>query len=248
MSKLAIITVHKGSILNLEKTIKSVLSQIEKPKKFLIITPHIQNLFVKKYKKIKFIKFIVGRDKSIYNAMNIGLNLTKKNSILFLNSGDIFFDKNCTKIASKYLKKKSKFISIFKVVLRHNKSLFFPKKKYFLSKSYLPHPGFIRPPIINNNSFIKYIENFETISDGIWMLSNTKIFKQQKISKNFVIHELGGVSTVPTFKLMNEKFRLSKSHFIKETLKFLLYKAIGQTLYYRLIYFNKFNFNESKKK
>ena len=90
--------------MNLEKTIKSVLSQIEKPKKFLIITPHIQNLFVKKYKKIKFIKFIVGRDKSIYNAMNIGLNLTKKNSILFLNSGDIF-DKNCTKIASKYLKK-----------------------------------------------------------------------------------------------------------------------------------------------
>ena len=79
------------------------------------------------------------------------------------------------------------------------------------------------------------------------MLSNTKIFKQQKISKNFVIHELGGVSTVPTFKLMNEKFRLSKSHFIKETLKFLLYKAIGQTLYYRLIYFNKFNFNGPKK-
>ena len=99
--------------------------------------------------------------------------------------------------------------------MRHNKVYFF-QKKYFLSKSYLPHPGFIRPPIINN-SFIKYIENFETISDGIWMLSNTKIFKQQKISKNFVIHELGGVSTVPTFKLMNEKFRLSKSHFIKET-------------------------------
>ena len=29
-------------------------------------------------------------------------------------------------------------------------------------------------------------------------------------------------------------------------LKFLLYKAISQTLYYRLIYFNKFNFNGQK--
>ena len=78
------------------------------------------------------------------------------------------------------------------------------------------------------------------------MLSNTKYLNNKKLVK-IVIHELGGVSTVPTFKLMNEKFRLSKSHFIKETLKFLLYKVIGQTLYYRLIYFNKFNFNESKK-
>ena len=29
--------------------------------------------------------------------MNIGLNLTRKRSILFLNSGDVFFNKDCVK-------------------------------------------------------------------------------------------------------------------------------------------------------
>ena len=247
MSKLAIITVHKGNSFVLEKTIKSVLSQNKKPQKFIIVAQELPISILKKYKN-SFIKFIIGKDKSIYNAMNIGLNVTKKNSVIFLNSGDYFYDKNCVKYIYNAIKKDPKSINLFKVVLSYKKLLFYPKMKYFLSENYLPHPGFLRPSIIKKKYFIKFNEKFATISDGIWMHKNLKIFNKIKINKNLVIHELGGVSTIPTFKLMNEKKNVSLYVFFKELLKILLFNILDPALYYKLIYFKKFHLYEFKKK
>ena len=104
MNKLSIITIHKGPTKDLIKTINSVANQNHIPFDHLIISPKIPVYFKDKYNK-KYIKYIIGRDKSIYNAMNIGLNLTRKRSILFLNSGDVFFNKDCVKNIYEAIKK-----------------------------------------------------------------------------------------------------------------------------------------------
>ncbi len=245
MNKLSIITIHKGPTKDLIKTINSVANQNHIPFDHLIISPKIPVYFKDKYNK-KYIKYIIGRDKSIYNAMNIGLNLTRKRSILFLNSGDVFFNKDCVKNIYEAINKNPNKINIFKIILKHNKNYYIPKKSYFYSKKYLPHPCFIRPPIFINKNFIKFEEKFKTISDGLWMKKNIKLFSSVKINQNLVIHSIGGVSTAPSFQLASEKKKMSYSSYIKELAKLILIYLLGEKLFYKLLYSKKFCLNEKK--
>jgi hypothetical protein len=180
--------------------------------------------------------------------MNIGLKYVKKFNILFLNSGDIFFDKYCVKNIYEEITKNPKKILIFKVILKYKKTFYYPKKNYFLSKEYLPHPGFIRPQVNNKNKLIKFDEKFETIADGLWMKKNLNFFRKKMINKNLVIHSLGGISTVPTLRLVNEKKRLSLISFIKELIKLIIFSIISNNIYYRIINFKKFHIDVFKKK
>ena len=90
-----IITIHKGDINLLKKTIFSVDKQSNKPYRHLVISADLKLSECKKFRK-KYRSFILGQDNSIYNAMNIGLQKTKKNYVLFLNSGDCFVNNNVT--------------------------------------------------------------------------------------------------------------------------------------------------------
>ena len=88
MPKLTIITIHKGPIINLKKTLNSVSNQNKYPNEQIIISPKLPKYIKDNYNK-KFLKFIIGKDKSIYNAMNIGLRLASSENILFLNRSTI---------------------------------------------------------------------------------------------------------------------------------------------------------------
>ena len=245
MIKLSIITIHKGPTKDLIKIINSVANQSHNPFDHLIISPKIPVYLKDKYNK-KYIKYIIGRDKSIYNAMNIGLNITRKRNILFLNSGDVFFNKYCVKNIYEAINKNPNKINIFKILLKNNKDYYIPRKSYFYSKKYLPHPCFIRPPVFINKNLIKFEEKFKTISDGLWMKKNMKIFSYIKINQNLVIHTIGGVSTVPSFQLALEKKKLSYLSYTKELIKLILFYLLGEKLFYKLLYLKKFHLNEKK--
>ena len=218
MKKFSIITIHKGNTKNLLRTVDSILKQSKNPSQHIIISPKLSKNFRKNYNK-KFVKYIIGKDKSIYNAMNIGLNITNKNYVLFLNSGDELENINSVKTIFKIIQKNPNYIYIFKVSLKFNNNLYVPKKNYFFSSNYFPHPGFLRPPLIKNRKIIFFNETFDTISDGIWMEENLKNNKSKKIDKVLVKHYLGGISSIPTYKLAIEKMKISKSRFIKEIVK-----------------------------
>ena len=247
MKKLAIITIHKGNIANLEKTLKSVTLQKILPNKHIIITPKLPKLFKNKYRK-NYIQFIIGKDKSIYNAMNIGLNLSLNYNVLFLNSGDIFYNKECCKIIKRQIFKHPNKVLIFKVLLKNKNQYFFPKKQYFENKDYMPHPGFIRPPVNKTQKLIKFNESFETISDGLWMKQNLNFYKSIKINKIITVHSLGGISTVPTMKLAIEKYKLNQKGFFLELLKIFLFKLLDKNLYYKNLYKRNFKINDYTKK
>ena len=79
-NEITIITIH--SLKRLIKTLDSIDNQKIKPYKNLVIIKKIKNFDFKKYKK-KYRKFIIGKDTSLYNAMNIGIKHTKKQYIIF---------------------------------------------------------------------------------------------------------------------------------------------------------------------
>ncbi len=235
-NNLSIVTVHNGEEKEIKKTCLSIDTQLIQPKLHLIIAKKLNKKFVNEFLK-KNRKFIIGKDKSLFNAYNISLKYTKKNYVLFLNSGDKFYSNRSISMILKYIKENPKKCLSFKTIL-YSKSLIFEiKKKFFENSHYSPHPSFVRPP---SNKNILYNEKLNISADAQWMRENISIYGQKKIFKNLSDHFLGGVSTNPTFSSVLYHFKLSITGGIKELIKFILKKIlISHDLYYFLIYFYK---------
>jgi hypothetical protein len=234
MSKVAIITVHKDFDDDLLKTIKSIRSQNVKPDLHLIVAKKVNKSFKKKIKN-KYTKIIVGKDKSLWNAMNIALKKTSKYYVIFINSGDelIYFE-SIGLIRSMIKKYKDKCL-IFKN-LNIYQGMVFDIKKYFFNKdNYSPHPSFVRPPCDN----FYFDEKIYISSDALWMKRNINYFGKIKIYKNLSMHALGGQSSKPTFISIKNQFTLSFLEGFKELIKFFLLKILSQKIYYIFIYFYK---------
>jgi hypothetical protein len=234
MSKVAIITVHKDFDDDLLKTIKSVSSQNIKPDLHLIVAKKINKSLKKKIKN-KYTKIIVGKDKSLWNAMNIGLKKTSKYHVIFINSGDelIYFE-SIALIKSAIKKCKDKCL-IFKNLNIYDEMVFDIKKFFFNKSNYSPHPSFVRPP----SSKFFFNEKIFISSDAVWINQNINFFGTIKIYKNLSMHYLGGQSSKPTFISTKHQFALSFLDGLKELIKLILLKIFSQKFYYILIYFYK---------
>lgn len=245
-SKLIVITVHKGHLKDLIKTLKSIDSQILKPKLSLVVARNISLYEIKLFRNTKRI-FIINKDKSIYNAMNTALSYRNISnySLLFLNSGDTLFDKKTIYNINKYLQLSCPIIG--KQVLRIKNHFFKIKNHYFKKETYLPHGAFIMPKSKTKNFLSKsffFREKNLIDADGLWMRSIIKKNNQKiyKLNKNISIHTLEGISTSPTLSTINYYLSISFFAFFKELVKFLLKKiTIFSTIYYMIIYFIKYN-------
>jgi hypothetical protein len=233
--KFAIITIHNGDIRNLLKTVNSVCKQIIKPDLHLIISKKF-NTLVFRDKKFFFNKFITRRDKSLYNAMNIGQSYTKKYSILFLNSGDILYADNTLKLIKPLIANNNKCLN-FKTLLQFGKKRFFIKNSIFYNNDFFSHPSFVRPPV---KKIINFNEHFNIISDGFWMCRNADLYRIKKISNIISIHFLGGLSSNPKFLSIKDNFQFSFLFGVKEVLKFIILIIFKKINYYKFIYSKKF--------
>ena len=173
--------------------------------------------------------------------MNLGLKKTINHYILFLNSGDQLIDMNIIKYLFKIIKFSKKcFIFKTQIIFKHIN--FNPKNNFFFSQNYLAHPSFIRPPVLKKtHQLFKFNEDFKIISDGIWMKKNTSQFGSIKINKILSKHFVGGISSVPSLTLAFEKSKISFKEFIKEIIKIILYQFLNKDIFYKFIYYSKFD-------
>ncbi len=115
----SIITVVKNDQKNILKTIKSISNQTFKKFEYVVVDGGSTDETVKKIKNNTFINLLLsGKDKGIYDAMNIGIKKSKGEVILFVNSGDII-TKNALKIINKKFLKNKNISFVFGTVLRH---------------------------------------------------------------------------------------------------------------------------------
>lgn len=234
--KLAIITIHSGDIRNLIKTVNSVSKQIEKPDLHLIISKKFNTFFCQD-KRSSTIKFVRKKDKSLYNAMNIGQLYTQKYSIIFLNSGDILYRNNTLNLIKPKIANNNKCLN-FKTLLQYGKKKFFIKNSVFYNNNFFSHPSFVRPPVKKS---IKFNEYFNVIADSFWMRSNVELYRIKKIPDIISIHFLGGVSSSPNFFSIKDNFKFSLLYGIKELLKFIIFIILKQPKYYSFIFDKKFS-------
>jgi hypothetical protein len=245
-SKLIIITVHKGLLKDLIKTLKSIDSQILKPKLNIVVVRDIFYYEIKLFRNKKRI-FIINKDKSIYNAMNIALAHKKipSHPILFLNSGDTLLNRTTVYNINKYLNLNSPIVA--KQILNIEEYFFLIKKIAFRKKTYLPHGAFIAPKFSTPNFLSRdffFDEKNLIDADGLWMRKIIKKNNQRvyKLNKNISVHSLQGVSTNPTFSTLRYFLSVGFFAFFKELVKFVLKKiTIFSRVYYVIIYFIKYN-------
>ena len=238
MKQIYIITITDGNLNSLEYTLRSIDEQNVNYYKNLIISK-------KKLKKIKkkfIIKkriFIYKKNSSIYEAMNFGLKKAKNKPIIFLNAGDKFFSRTSLKKIFYYLNKYHfKNCLMLISILKNNKDYFIPKKRVFFSSNFLTHSSFIKPPTKDNFGF--EIKNKIT-ADGKWMQDNVKKFKIKKIYIPLTLFSLGGISNFPSKRTLIIKMNSGILEMSKELFKFILLKIVGANLFYKVIYYFKYN-------
>lgn len=94
--KLSVITVNFNNSIGLERTLKSVDMQSSKDFEWIVIdggsTDDSRKLLEKNKSLISY--WISEPDSGIYNAMNKGIIVSKGDYLLFLNSGDFFYNSN----------------------------------------------------------------------------------------------------------------------------------------------------------
>ena len=94
--KISIITINYNDAKGLYKTIQSVINQSFDNYEFIIIDGGStdDSLTIIDQYKTKIDYFISEPDTGVYNAMNKGIKIAKGEYLIFMNSGDGFYDEN----------------------------------------------------------------------------------------------------------------------------------------------------------
>lgn len=243
-SNISVLTIHKGNLEQLKKTIYSVDNQSVEPLKHVILAREVSNYQIHFLKK-KNREFILNKknDKSVFHGMNIIKSYSGDYPIIYLNSGDIFLSKNTLHYIDKFYSFLNlNYALIFSTCLTVN-NLYFEIKDFFFKKSnYLPHSSFLCKNSYFNQK-INFDIKFKISADGIWMkkvISRSR--KVIKISKTIVVQNLYGQSSLPSLRTCNWRWDESFISGLKELIKLLMSKLVSKNIYFLIIYFRKYYF------
>jgi glycosyltransferase involved in cell wall biosynthesis len=253
----SIITINYNNSQGLIKTLNSVNNQKSKKFEHIIIDglSYDESLIILNSIKSEDCTWITEKDSGIYDAMNKGILKSKGEYILFLNSGDAFYNENSLSVLTANL---FDYDIIYGDIIdkSNNESnrITFPKNisfEYMLCAG-LPHQA----TAIKRNLFYKYgfyDTKYKIISDWAFFMS---ILFIHKISYKYIeipiaCFEGGGVSTKKSnlklilhehLDFLIEKFPTSLKYFKRNSIQVQRYiKTFPR--WKRIYYYIKFYFN-----
>lgn len=241
MIKLSIITINFNNLEGLKKTMESVGNQTWQEFEYIIIdggsTDGSVDYIASKKDLVDY--WVSEPDKGVYHAMNKGITKASGEYLLFLNSGDHFFNKKVLELNHKYLEKED--IVYFNLQVIEGSKIFIKEYPETLSFSYfvkdtLPHPA----TFIKKEAFAKtnlYKEAFRIVSD--WKFFMDGICKYnltyKKINATLSTFYIGGMSSNPANRSIkyNEIQQVLKNDYpayIQDLEDVLVYKATVTSL------------------
>lgn len=174
MIKISIITINYNNLKGLKKTVNSVKNQSWQEFEYIVIDGGSSDGSFEYLNTQKdFIDFYLSeKDTGIYNAMNKGIRKAKGLYVLFLNSGDHFFNKDVLKSGNTYLKGKDLVCFNIQTVKKNIKEIVKPPKTIHSSHLFeysLPHPStFIKKDLFHKIGL--YDESLKIVSDWKFFL------------------------------------------------------------------------------
>ena len=180
---LTIITINRNNASGLEKTIRSVASQIKGDFEYVVIDGASADRSVEVIRSFEAtfgerLKWISEPDKGIYNAMNKGIGMATGDYLQFLNSGDSLVSDDVTKRMTEALKSKG-----YPSILYGNMLKDIPGGKAMRDRCFagrdISFLGFYTGSLNHSSTYIRrslfnrygmYDEDFKIVSDWKWFL------------------------------------------------------------------------------
>ena len=220
--KVSIITVCYNCEDSIEVTLNSVLKQTFKNIEYIIVDGKSTDNSLKiiyKYKNdlknnTKNLKIISEKDFGVYDGMNKGVELASGEWIIFLNSGDAFYDKDTIKnIFDNKKYKEDVLYGDVKIIINETNSKIVKAKSInsiYYGMPFCHQSSFTRATVLKKYKFdlnykiasdydfflkiykkgykFKYINSIFSIYDGNGLSQNTKLLlgEQNKIFNNYV--------------------------------------------------------------
>ena len=219
----SIITINFNNLEGLKKTFDSVWSQTWKEFEYIVIDGGSNDGSVEYLEGNTNIKWISEPDKGVYHAMNKGIHKAKGEYLIFLNSGDHFYNKQALEKHHALLKEKD--IIYFNLQVIDDDKTFVKEYPEVLSFSYfvkdtLPHPAtFIKKEVFDRIGL--YNEDLKIVSDWKWFMDaickNNVTYK--KIDATLSTFYLDGISSKTENRsiIFSEKQDVLKSEYAAYT-------------------------------
>lgn len=244
MPKFSIVTVNYNNKEALERTLKSVVDQDFEDVQYIVIdggsTDGSKELITSYASNIDY--WVSEEDKGVYEAMNKGLRAANGSYVLFLNSGEVFYETNTLSKLDAYIDG-SAAIYYGNLMFVHDgedRLREYPTQlrfSYFMDRS-LPHPGSMIKRSLFDELFY-YSEDLKIVAD--WEFFIYAVCKAQVTYQHLTMvvsrFELDGMSNDPANKKLIEQERqmVLEKHFplFNEDIKTLLElrKKVGGTAY-----------------
>lgn len=216
---ISIITINYNNLAGLKKTMNSVLGQSFKNFEYIVIdggstdgsTAYIES----QSEKIDY--WVSEPDRGIYNAMNKGIKVATGEYLLFLNSGDHFYESSILEKNFRFIKEYDLIYFNLKVI--SDKTEYIKSSPYYLVFSYfikdtLPHPAtFISTSLFKKAGY--YDESLKIVSDWKFFVESVCKFNASylKVENILTTHYLDGISAYPE----NLPIILEERNYVLET-------------------------------
>jgi len=212
--KISVITINYNNEKGLQKTIESVVNQSYTNFEYIIIDGGSTNddvQIIKKYEnKINY--WVSESDKGVYHAMNKGIKVATGDYIIFMNSGDVFFDNDVLQNTVPLFDANAYFIygNNFKEKGTSKRLKTYPSEltfSFFYLSSLNHQATFIKKSAFD--ILFYYDENKKIAAD--WELFIVGICKEnlpyQYINQTISVYDFTGVSTNQKFQSITDQER-----------------------------------------
>lgn len=246
--RFSIITVVLNDIQNIEKTILSVKNQTFKNYEHLIIDGKSSDGTVELIKKYsKKIRLYIKKDKSLYEAINRGIAISKGEIIFLIHSGDFFADDNILEKVNRIFKKKIDLLSgNIQFYKEEEKKIV---RDWSIKLDKFNNTNFFKVPhtslFIKKNLFNKiknYSTNYKISSDLDFLIKLSKLKSNfYYFNQNIIYMKTGGLSTSANKIILRykEDIKILYKHFGLFFLFIFILKILNKV--YGFLKLNNFN-------
>lgn len=204
MPKFSIITINYNNAEGLRKTIESVINQIFQDFEYIVIdggsTDGSKEVIEQYQDKITY--WVSEPDKGVYHAMNKGTTEVKGDYVIYMNSGDVFFDNEVLRAVIPQLEDYDIVYGDLMIVEKnriwrkyYNQHLSF----FYFTYDTLPHQGsFIKLSLLKDELGDPYSEELKICSD--WKFFMDAVCKRSASTKYLgmpiTYYDYSGLSSV----------------------------------------------------
>jgi glycosyltransferase involved in cell wall biosynthesis len=236
--KISVITINYNDKIGLQKTFNSVFKQTFKDFEYIVIDGNSSDgskeLIETNQEKINY--WISEKDTGVYNALNKGIKAATGEYLIFMNSGDIFYDDQVLENVFPLINENFDFYYGDALFVKENFEELhqFPSELsfYFFSHNGICHQSSIIKRTLFEDSFY-YNESLKIVSDWEFLLYNLCINNicYKHLAITICKYDLNGISSTCTDLknqereiVMNQYFPMFKEDY-KEMLKMNILKS-----------------------